>query len=61
MLYYNLNAMRLSLYIMLLDKNLDFFITLCSLYTVIGIHGQSNYAVEGTHQDMFVHSDVSAG
>jgi hypothetical protein len=43
------------------NTDLDFFINLSSLCGIVGTLGQSNYAAGGTYQDMFAHSQRSAG
>ncbi|KAL7917758.1 hypothetical protein ACQKWADRAFT_331646 [Trichoderma austrokoningii] len=42
-------------------KDVDFFANLSSLCGIVGTLGQSNYAAGGTYQDMFTHTQVSAG
>lgn len=51
----------INLYNAFYDKDVDFFINLSSLCGVVGTIGQSNYAAGGTYQDMFTHTQVSAG
>ncbi|PNP47787.1 hypothetical protein THARTR1_10472 [Trichoderma harzianum] len=51
----------INLYNAFYNKDVDFFINLSSLCGVVGTIGQSNYAAGGTYQDMFTHTQVSAG